>query len=178
MDYRKFYNMEDYLFNVVRETFLTNGSLDAFDSFCIVIWKANRAKTTTAKRLLEISGERDLNSIVHTITRTLHNKEEHRERLLYLLDNWRFRLPMASAILTVFYPDVFTVYDVRVCDMLGGYHNVQNKSSGKIWNEYLAYVDDVKKQVPHIADLRDKDRYLWGKSFHDDLQRRLESKFV
>ena len=178
MDYIKLYNLEDYLFSVVTEKFNKNGYLDAFDFFCIIIWKANRAKSKTAKRLIQISGTRDLDKLVRTITSTICEKGNAQERLLYLLDTWRFRLPMASAILTVLYPNVFTVYDVRVCDMLRGFHKVQNKSLKKIWNEYLVYVDAVKKAVPGVAEMRDKDRYLWGKSFCEGLTKDLSDNFA
>ena len=32
--------------------------------------------------------------------------------------DWKLRLPTASAVLTVLYPEDFTVYDQRVCKML------------------------------------------------------------
>lgn len=50
MDYRAFYHLESYLFNTVRIRFLENGFLDAFDFFCIVIWKANRSKSKIARK--------------------------------------------------------------------------------------------------------------------------------
>ena len=45
-----------------------------------------------------------------------------------LIEDWAFRLPMASAILTVLYPDSFTVYDIRVCSELQNHHGVRNKN--------------------------------------------------
>lgn len=40
------------------------------------------------------------------------------------MKNRGFRLPMASAIATVLYPNDFTVYDIRVCEMLGDFHGL------------------------------------------------------
>ena len=37
------------------------------------------------------------------------------------MDEWGFRLPMGSAILTVCFPASFSVYDTRVCDQLGDF---------------------------------------------------------
>ena len=42
------------------------------------------------------------------------------------MTKWAFRLPTASAILTVLYPDVFTVYDRRVCKVLGAFDQLAN----------------------------------------------------
>lgn len=52
--YLDYYYLEQYLFDVVSARFQTVGTLSAFDFFCIVIWKANRAKSKVAKRLLKI----------------------------------------------------------------------------------------------------------------------------
>lgn len=46
-DYLKYYNLERYLFEEVTKKFKEEGQLGAFDFFCIVMWKANRAKKPT-----------------------------------------------------------------------------------------------------------------------------------
>ena len=93
-------------------------------------------------------------------------QKTQRKVLSVLIEGWGFRLPMASAILTVIYPEDFTVYDVRVCDVLGDYKDVQYKTNFDIlWERYSAYILRVKNAVPEYPRLRDKDRYLWGKSF-------------
>lgn len=54
MDFRQFYyfNLESYLFHTVGPRFAKEKQLSAFDFFCIVAWKANRAKSKIAKKLL------------------------------------------------------------------------------------------------------------------------------
>lgn len=52
VEYLKLYNLEKYLFEDVRHKFLADRKLSAFDFFCIVICKANRAKSKVALRLL------------------------------------------------------------------------------------------------------------------------------
>ena len=47
-DCRKFYNLENYLFEEVSKRFSEHGYLEVFDFFCIVIWKANRSKSKIA----------------------------------------------------------------------------------------------------------------------------------
>jgi len=54
MDYKKFYNLEEYLFQDVGPRFRKTDTLSVEDFFCIVIWKANRAKTKLRKNYLKI----------------------------------------------------------------------------------------------------------------------------
>src|SRR5437867_696067 len=49
-DYLRYYDLQSYLFQDVREHFLRQGQLDAFDLFSIIMWKANRSKSTLARR--------------------------------------------------------------------------------------------------------------------------------
>jgi len=73
---------------------------------------------------------------------------------------------MATAILTVLYPEEFTVYDYRVRQQLGlsGVYNVK-----KYFNDFLPV---VKKYAESRGEtLRETDKELWGKSFYDDLQK-------
>ncbi len=129
MNYLDIYNLETYLFETVRSRFNDQGHLSAFDFFCIMIWKANRAKSKVAKKLLA-KGYDTLDGAVYDLTQGLSNLSSPEDRLRYLWDwgGWEFYLPMASAILTVLYPDDFTVYDVRVCTSLGGFSDLANIS--------------------------------------------------
>ena len=173
-DYKKFYNLEKYLLEEVRDNFKKRGYLNADEFFCIVIWKANRSKTKIKARLERF--DKDLYTAVRKITAELFKKGNPKERLGYLM-SCGFRLPTASAILTVLYPDEFTVYDVRVCDMLKNFHKLKNKIKfDKIWEGYEEFKEAVAAAVPEEVNLRDKDRYLWGKSFCEGLKKFLESK--
>ena len=80
-----------------------------------------------------------------------------------LLTNWGFLLPTASAILTVLYPDIFTVYDSRVCDTLRDFHNLGGRKwSSKTWGEYQRFISAVRHAAPQGLTLRDCDRWLSG----------------
>lgn len=74
---------------------------------------------------------------------------------------------MASAILTVLYPDRFTVYDFRACGELG----LDDFSSrqGQIDKYFSVFLPKVIA-VRGPKSLRDKDRYLWGKSAYRSLE--------
>lgn len=85
---------------------------------------------------------------------------------------------MASAILTVFYPEKFIVYDVRVCEILNDFQNLDNKTNFEsIWNGYDKYRETIIKKEPNNLTLREKDRYFRGESFYRQLNNDIESAF-
>jgi hypothetical protein len=179
-DYLKYYHLETYLFETVRKRFHDVGGLGAFDFFCIVVWKANRAKSKVARKLIkhDPQGRITLDPIVAELTASLFKAKEDKERLRILVEDWGFRLPMASAILTVLWPDDFTVYDQRVCNELQDFHSIGNKSNfDKLWLAYLEFKESVEAGAPHGLQLRDKDRHLWGKSFHNQLRGDIRTLF-
>ena len=178
-EYLKYYNREEYLFNDVSNRFRTDGYITAFDFFCIVIWKANRAKSTVAKSLLK--HEQDLDSAVKILTSAIHGEKEPKRRLEIIMDKnkWKFRLPMATAVLTVLYPEEFTIYDVRVCESLNAFKDLQNKTRFEdIWSGYEEFVKRVKSEASEQTALRNKDRFLWGKSFASQLEKDIKNKFL
>ncbi|HYX71330.1 MAG TPA: hypothetical protein VE732_01045 [Nitrososphaera sp.] len=69
-DYLKYFDRERYLFEDVHQRFHAEHSLGAFDFFSIIIWKANRAKSKIALKLLakDPEGRRDLDAICRTLT--------------------------------------------------------------------------------------------------------------
>ncbi len=179
-DYLKLYDLERYLFDVVNPAFHRDHKLNAFDFFCIIIWKANRAKSSVAKRLIHDygKGQSDLNIIIRELTHQIYRaRDNEKERMRILVEDWRFYLPMASAILTVLYPDDFTVYDKRVCEELDGYHRVQNWKFEHLWEGYCQYREAVIDREPSIPVLRNKDRVLWAKSFERQLKRDIATEF-
>jgi hypothetical protein len=163
--------LEAYLFGEVTERFQNDGTLSAFDFFCIVIWKANRSKSKVAARL-RAKGHPSLAVAVDALLKGIRSAPDNRGRLSILIETWGFRLPMASAILTVLFPAEFTVYDVRVCDVLGDFKDAQHKAQFDVlWARYSAYIEAVRAAAPAQLTLREKDRYLWGKSFAEQLER-------
>lgn len=177
VDYRQCYALETYLFHVVHRRFHEQGWLGTLDFFCIVIWKANRAKSRIADRLRK-KFDGNLDVAVHQLTRNIFEARDHERRLWILLGEWGFLLPMASAILTVLYPHDFTIYDVRVCDSLKSFHQLGNWTNfDRVWNEYLRFVQAVRDETPEELSLRYKDRYLWGKSFLSQLRDDVDNGF-
>ena len=169
--------LEFYLLDVVTSRFHAQGCIDAFDFFCIVIWKANRAKSKIAKRLMK-DREEGLDQIVQQLTTKIYRAPTHRDRLHILMKEYGFLFPMASAILTVLYPDDFTVYDVRVCEQLKDFTELAGATSmDSIWSGYEAYLQAVIKYNPAQLCLRDRDRELWGRSFARQLEKQIDERF-
>jgi len=180
LDFLEYYDLENYLFENVRQRFHREGSLGAFDFFSIVVWKANRSKSKIARRLLQHDTEKreELDPIARDLTRSLHAAVEPKERLRILIQNWGFKLPMATAILSVLWPDVFSVYDIRVCDQLTRFHKLVNVTTfDTLWNGYQEYLNALKTSVPPQLRLRDQDRFLWGKSVAEQLERDIRRSF-
>jgi hypothetical protein len=160
------YWLESYLFDYVGPRFIETGKIRPDDFFMIVIWKSNRAKMRIRAKLKGQAG--DFAAAVASIAKSLHTSESPREKLRVLMAEWGFRLPMATAILTVLYPRDFSVYDVRVCEQLRNFHGMGHRRfSSELWNDYQAFLAAVDAEVPEELSLRNKDRYLWARSFHD-----------
>jgi hypothetical protein len=81
-DYLKLYDLEGHLFDEVGPRFRADGTLSAFDFFCIVIRNANRAKSIIAKRLIKRCGTLDAG--VLDIARGLAKRHATSERLRFL----------------------------------------------------------------------------------------------
>jgi hypothetical protein len=173
IDYLKYYDLERYLFEDVHNRFHAKHYLDAFDFFSIVVWKANRAKSKIARKLLNNPGVQadDLDAIVRTLTTQLYAAPDPKSRLRILFCDWGFALPMATAILTVLWPDDFTIYDTRVCEQLGNIHNLYYRTNfERVWEGYEVFVARVRSETPKGLSLRDQDRFLFGKSTASQLE--------
>lgn len=185
--YLEYYDLERYIFETVRERFHAEHSIGAFDFFSIVIWKANRAKSIIARKLLDKdpAGRQDLEAIVRELSSSLYDAPDERERMRVLMKEWNFALTMASAILTVCWPETFTVYDYRVCERLmaagaGDFRQLHNWTNfEKVWEGYAEFKSRLAELAPSGLSLRDQDRYLWGESTYlqleEDIQRLFKS---
>lgn len=159
--------LEDFLINMVGPHFRETGNISAEDFLLILIWKANRSKNMTRARLEARSGE-NWAATVATIAQQIYEAVDDEARLNVLIRDWGFRLATASAVLTVLYPDRFTVYDIRVCNTLGNYHNLASRRN--VWTDYQNFIEEVRNTAPPGLSLREKDHYLWGSSLLADIQ--------
>jgi len=132
MNYAKFYDLESYIFGEVTKFFHEKGYLEGFHFYLILIWKANRAKHRNALKILNNAENKSFDEGVKLLTHQINKAETDLEKIKTLYE-WKFRTATASAILTVLYPDKFTVYDYRVLQYkeLLAFKNLENKTNMK-----------------------------------------------
>ncbi len=171
-DFVRIANLERYLFENVGKTFRDKGKLRPLDLFLILHWKSRRAKNKNRDKLKKKSGS--FEKATKQIATSLQKASSPEGQLRVLMERWGLRLPTASAILTVLYPEHFTIYDIRVRDQLGLDRIRESYSEadwGTMWDSYLQFKKKVIDKTPPNLCLRDKDRYLWGKSLYEDAKR-------
>lgn len=175
-DYSEFADLNGYLFDRVGKAFRDSEALPAVDLFTIFIWKANRSKykcrEIVAKRGREdatgaalVAQPGDFERGAEKLRIAILGAQSDSDKLKAVLE-FGFRMPMASAILSVLYPDVFTVYDYRVhqiTEFAGSFGN--RRWTNNCWRTYEAYRAKVIEAAPAGLSLRQADQYLWGKSF-------------
>ena len=159
------YDLEGYLFNRVSKWFEQQGTLSDYDFYAIVIWKSNRAKTKVKRGLSEAG------TTVSSLMREVYEAKRQEDKVDVLLIIWGIGLAMASAILTVCYPEKFTVLDYRAWQTLR-HNSVADlperypQSSA----DYLEYCSACRQFAERMGlSLRNLDRALWAKSWEDDL---------
>ena len=181
VDPLRYYDLEGYLLGEVQGRFRSQGYISAFEFFSIVIWKANRAKSHIARRLIKVDpkGRTALEPIVRDLTSSLAKATDERSRLRFLVETWGFGLPMATAILAILWPDDFTVYDVRVCEQLGAFRELAHFTRfDRVWEGYLKYRAAVVAATPDQNTLRNKDRFLWAQSAAIQLEKDIACGFA
>ncbi len=179
MNYEKFYDLEGYIFNDIASNFQDRKYLTAEEFFCIVIWKANRAKSKVAKKF---DPNTSLDTAIRKLTSSIYHKSTNKAKLSVLMNDYEFRLPISSAILSVLYQNEFSIYDIRVCDMLKEqfhtdyYHKLKNWTFERLW---VGYEDYLRKtlEVSGKTTYREADKYLWSKSFYTQLLVDLDNRF-
>ena len=180
VNYEKFYDLESFLFKDVTEFFKSNGYINGVQFYCILIWKAERAKFKNARKILKKDESKSFDENIKTLTREIHGAKSDLDKIKILFD-WDFWLATASAILTVLYPERFTVYDFRVVEHeeLKRFKNLDSEKSERNAERYLEFIEAFKalKLEKEFKDLRSKDRYLWGRSRYNSIVRDIESGF-
>lgn len=169
MPFRKFANPETNLFPKIEQRFRDEGVLTPIDLWTILKWKANRAAPRQLKRLT--SEGATFSDQAGAISAALSKADEPQDRLAVLIRDFGFRLPTASAVLTVLNPDEFTIYDFRVCCEISRAGNGDFKKlkyhryMPRLWSNYTAFKDAAIASAPAGLSLREVDHYLWGKSW-------------
>lgn len=146
--------LERAIFSELSNKVRFSGELEPEDFFTICEWKSTRTKTLVRTNPHEH---------IRDITRlAFSSRESLRVPLLCILNG--VRVPTASAILTVWQPNEYTVYDVRVCDaMLSLSHKLlTDQVVEDARKSYSKYLDVARKMATELrVSLRDLDKTLW-----------------
>lgn len=162
--YLKYYWLENYLFNDVHRNFRERGYLTPEEFFAIVIWKSNRAKTNVRKGI--IKSTRTIREITLKVFQAKTPEQKFNAFLFPKISN--IGIPIASAILTVCYPDDFTVADYRACTSLKDFGEEVGGNPTINVSAYFEYLNKCKRLAhKHGVSLRDFDRILWAKDFYE-----------
>jgi adenine-specific DNA glycosylase len=118
--------------------------LSAFDFFATIIWKSDRSKTKV-KKGLEKAGK-----TVEVLMHEVSQAEELQSRVDVLTQIDGIGIAIASAILTVGYPETFTVLDYRVWGILKKHKIVGlPKSYPHNSRTYVRYCEACQKLAAH-----------------------------
>ncbi|MEK7614362.1 MAG: hypothetical protein AAB428_01715 [Patescibacteria group bacterium] len=192
-NFLKFYWLEQKYLKEVRASFQKNGYLTTEQFFAVVKWKragnAELIKRIFLKdKLNQVNENNWLEKKVRNITNDVKRATENQARLEVLIKQPGIKLAMASAILTILYPNNFTVYDWRVRGQLKEHRNNKGKeypditySSNVIqryFDEYIPQVTELGRKIAqnNKLSLRNCDRLLWAKSWYEDLQKFIGTK--
>lgn len=108
--------------------------------------------------------------MVKHLTNKIYKAKTNEEKLNTLLHVKGIGLAMASAILTVLYPNDFTIFDYRVWGQVKKSSEPREINSAR---QYFGFVKRIKGLEANLS-LRDTDRNMWGKSWYEDMQKFLE----
>jgi len=155
-----FYFPEQKVFSKFPERISNGGHLDQTDVLLILKWKlpfvkVSNVRTIDEENLLKINGA--------ILEADKVGKEIYALNILVGVPG--IKLATATAILTLCYPDKFTIIDVRVLlllDYKGDDVKTEKWSTNEYFDEFLPQVKAKQKQWG--CSLRDADRALWGLS--------------
>lgn len=191
-NYIKYYWIEsEYLEKEVFLHFDNKGYLTPEQFFSILFWKSKRPIKKWVRPQLP-------NESVKSLTREISSSPTksdtgEKEKLDVLLGQSGFGIAMASAVLSVLYPTDYTVYDYRAREQLNKECFKKYRKEGKLLRDISAITNDIANRqkikktywefveiVKRIAEdkgltLRNCDRYLWGKSWYEDLEKFIEA---
>jgi hypothetical protein len=146
--------LERSIFSELSNKVKSRGELEPEDFFKICEWKSTRTKT-----LVRTNPQEHIRDVTRL---AFSSRESLRVPLLCILNG--VRVPTASAILTVWQPNEYTVYDVRVCDaMLSLSHKLlTDQIVEDARKSYSKYRDVARKIAIELqVSLRDLDKTLW-----------------
>lgn len=163
INYKKYYLLEDYLFREISLSFKNKNYLTEEEFFAIIIWKSNRSKTKV------LNGIKKNGKTIKEITESLSKETDIKNKVKILTNIKGIGIPIASAILSVCYPNDFTIADYRVAETLAVITNKIIKNPSLSIDNFIEYINlcQTIKTKEGISSLRETDQSLWGYDFFE-----------
>lgn len=172
-NYSKYYFLENYLFGEVGVNFIGKKSLTPFDLFAIAIWKANRNKGRIKKGIQDHKASvREISEILASVDSKNEESKRNALKQLTTKDIPGIKIPVASAFLSVLFPNDFTIVDGRIIDACKDYKIPCEPDPRRNVDSYFKYLNYCKNNFKSLGfkSLRDFDQALWGYSFCKELK--------
>ncbi len=136
-NYLDLYNIEEYLFKVIGPRIRERGFVEFDDFYQICMWKSARQKQNYLKN----------KNAIEDISRKAFAEKDELLKMKQLLELKGVGIPMASAILTIVFPDKYAVIDVRCIQMLNKL-GIKIKETITInrWLEYLKIMRELARE--------------------------------
>jgi hypothetical protein len=172
VNYIEFYDDEKLLFEKVGPEFRQGIDPSVMHFETLLAWKSDRPGDAHWMRLMRICGGTTEDAVA-SLCADIRSAEDHKARLKGLIRKWLFALPTAATILTVFYPEFFTMYDERTCRQTSTKDWSQRTFTPELWEDYCEFKDKIVALAPPGLTLRDADRYVMGKDTYESRERKL-----
>jgi thermostable 8-oxoguanine DNA glycosylase len=164
IDYKKLAGEYDYhvgdedVFEAVGSKVATRGYMNKDEFLKIVRWKAARS----LRRAHENSPEK-----VEEVSKRAFSTTDDRERIKILCELRGVAVRMASAILTIVYPEKYGVVDIRAWRALSDLNLLEEGKKNRDKNyysidDYLLYLDIIRQKAKEYGITpREVDKALW-----------------
>lgn len=134
--YLALYNQEEYLFNFIGPQIKKRGFVNFQEFYKICMWKSVRQKHNYLVN----------KKIVERVTREVFKENDERKKMDGLCQLKGVGIPMASAILTIVFPNKYAVIDVRCIEMLNKLNlTIKKHITLNVWLEYLKIIRNLAK---------------------------------
>ena len=140
VNYIDFYDAENLLFEKVGPEFRQGIDPSVMHFETLLGWKSERPGDAHWLRLIKICG-RTMQDAVAAICADITSAADDKARLEVLMRKWQFYLPTAVTILVVFYPEFFTMYDVRTRNQTMTEDWSQRSFTDALWKHYCEFKD-------------------------------------
>lgn len=145
--YLRLYDIEYTLFNIIGPAVKKRGYLTFHDFYKICMWKTRRAKNRYLKN----------QNCVEQITKLAFLEKDENKKMKILCQFDGVSVPVASAILTIVYPEEYGIIDIRCLEMLNviGFE-ISKHPNIKTWLKFIKIMRELAKEneiTPRKVDM-------------------------